>query len=34
MWTLPDAFSDHLPLAAQIRLPATASLAPAQNGSD
>ncbi|MEO6968116.1 MAG: endonuclease/exonuclease/phosphatase family protein [Rhodanobacteraceae bacterium] len=22
MWTLPDAFSDHLPLAAQIRLPA------------
>jgi endonuclease/exonuclease/phosphatase family metal-dependent hydrolase len=32
MWTLPDAFSDHLPLAAQIRLPATAALAPAQNG--
>lgn len=22
LWTLPDAFSDHLPLAAQIRLPA------------
>ena len=24
MWTLPDAFSDHLPLAAQIRVPAAA----------
>ncbi|HJU25060.1 MAG TPA: endonuclease/exonuclease/phosphatase family protein, partial [Rhodanobacteraceae bacterium] len=25
MWTLPDAFSDHLPLAAEIRLPAFAT---------
>jgi hypothetical protein len=22
VWTLPQAFSDHLPLAAEIRLPA------------
>jgi hypothetical protein len=25
MWTLPQAFSDHLPLAAEIRVPAVAS---------
>jgi endonuclease/exonuclease/phosphatase family metal-dependent hydrolase len=24
MWTLPQAFSDHLPLAAEIRVPAIA----------
>ena len=27
LWTLPDAFSDHLPLAAQIRLPHAANRA-------
>jgi endonuclease/exonuclease/phosphatase family metal-dependent hydrolase len=24
MWTLPTAFSDHLPLAAEIRVPSVA----------
>jgi len=28
MWTLPDAFSDHLPLAAQLRLPPSAAALP------
>jgi endonuclease/exonuclease/phosphatase family metal-dependent hydrolase len=29
MWTLPAAFSDHLPLAAEIRVPDAASKAAA-----
>jgi endonuclease/exonuclease/phosphatase family metal-dependent hydrolase len=29
MWTLPPAFSDHLPLAAEIRVPELAALRPA-----
>jgi endonuclease/exonuclease/phosphatase family metal-dependent hydrolase len=28
VWTLPQAFSDHLPLAAEIRLPAHATPHP------